>query len=479
MYVILAFVFALVAPLALIATRRELQRVRTAIMDDLRATIFHAETNNSQINLARSRYMIKADDGLSGRQAAVMAWTGAGVFTLVCFAGFLLLLVPISALFAAQTGPDLRIVPALLWANATDDLQTAWRTAAIGGFGFLGSYIFQIRYLTRATLNQELGALTFVRSAIGVIVGIVLAIVLYRAAGVAGLPDILASGADIELRFGAMLGIAFAVGYWPDIGLARIARWLKVQAKLVDTDALKRARIAPPEVIDGIDTEISYRLQKSGLFDVQNLATANPLTLYAETPYGIFQCFDWVLQAQLFLGVGADCYDALRRHNIRTIFDLERAVLAQGAPADYVRAIGAIVLSRADPQFRARIGLPDGEAPTISVGVVRHIVAIMGDDLHVHRLRQLWSTILKETTGNTDYNGWLYATGPLPGDGCPPEVEAIVPARDVGIVAEPVSPMRQHADERRRATGGVSANGRAALSSKRSRSGPGTPAPAA
>jgi hypothetical protein len=47
--------------------------------------------------------------------------------------------------------------------------------------------------------------------------------------------------------------------------------------------------------------------------------------------------------------------------------------------------------------------------------VVRHAVAVMTDDLHIHRLRSLWRTMLK-TTAEGPEPAWLYETDPLPGD---------------------------------------------------------------
>lgn len=421
LYIALALALAAIAPVALIATRYELQRVRTSIIEDLRHTIFKSDSDNSQLDLVQSRYIASARRGaIGGRQTAVMAWTGAFFFTLVCFTGFLLLFVPVDYLFAASAGASLHIVPGLFWTTTMEGRQASLMTCSIAGFGFLGGYIFQVRYLTRATLNQELSALAFVRSAIGIIVGTLLATVFYRAVGVASVPAELTTHGSDELKFGLALGIAFAVGYWPDVGLARIAHWLRIKAKVVDTDAVERAKILPPEVVDGIDTEISFRLQESGLYDIQNLATAHPLTLYAETPYNIYQCFDWVLQAQLILSVGSECYSALRRHNIRTIFDLERAILANGAPEGYLKAIGAVLLASADAEFKERIGLPANGPVTIDTLVVRHVVAILGDDLHVHRLRDLWSTIRKETSDKTRTSDWLYETGPLPGEDSDP-----------------------------------------------------------
>ena len=112
----------------------------------------------------------------------------------------------------------------------------------------------------------------------------------------------------------------------------------------------------------------------------------------------------------------------LKQHKIRTIFDLERAVLARDAPPAYVRAIGAVFFEGASPAFCRAIGLPAAPGSPLPDGgeidpeAVRHAVAIIVDDLHIHRLRALWRTMLRSTAGQEERSPWLFDTGPLPGD---------------------------------------------------------------
>lgn len=416
-YLLWALLAASLVPLALLATRNELRRVRFRLVEELRDTLFKGEANLPQLELASARYRAEADHAGQTRQSLVRVWTGAVIFVTISFVGFCLLLVPRASLLSIAADSFPRITDALLWGaqSPTPPLDELARTVTILGVAFLGGYVFQIRYLMTATLNQELSALAFVRATIYILQGMIVALIIYRVESALVTP----TGG----WFATALAVAFVIGFFPNIGLARIAKLAGIRKKDVDQKALDDSKIIPLEVIEGIDAEIAYRLEESNLRDVQNLATVNPISLYAETPYALLEIFDWVLQAQLCANVGTEAFTALKKHKIRTIFDLERAVLADGAPVDYVRALGAVIFETAVPAFRERVGLPPSAAAMpaagaqISTETVRHAAAIMGDDLHVHRLRVLWRIMIRTTAGVREGDSpWLYETGPLPGD---------------------------------------------------------------
>jgi hypothetical protein len=460
LYLVWAFLAAILAPLSLIATRNELRKVRYRMVEELRVNLFKDDPDLPQLELAAARYRSENDAAGETRLSAGRIWTGALIFSLFTFAGFSLLFVPTSELLSNVPAFP-RITLALLWSPIYEagpllpaDLSDLARTVTIAGIAFLGGYVFQIRYLVRATLNQELGALAFVRGTLNIFQGIIVALVAYRieAVLIGGPLDAATSAATSPatggpVAFAASVSVAFVFGLYPNLGLNRIAKLAKLRRKDVDEAALAASKVVPLEVIEGIDAETAYRLEENNLYDVQNLATVNPISLYAETPYPLLEIFDWVLQAQLCANVGTTAFIALRNHKIRTIFDLERAVLAAGAPADYVKAIGAVMFADASPAFRARVGLPTtpndgapGGGVEISVDTVRHAAAIMGDDLHVHRLRALWRVMLRTTAGRREgASTWLYETGPLPGDP-PPAGQALgIPAVSV-ITVEEASP---------------------------------------
>ena len=187
----------------------------------------------------------------------------------------------------------------------------------------------------------------------------------------------------------------------PDFGLSTLVRYLHITyLKNVDDAVMKSVAIIPIEIVDGIDYDVRYRLEETNIVDIQNLATYNPILLFVETPYGLYEAFDWVLQAQLCLAVGPRTFLELKKYKVRTIFDLEKAVTGTGTDG-LTRMIGAVLYTDADPQMRKCIATAsaDPNAPgELDVVSVRQAITVMGDNLHTRRLRQLWSVIYEQLT---------------------------------------------------------------------------------
>ncbi len=109
--------------------------------------------------------------------------------------------------------------------------------------------------------------------------------------------------------------------------------------------------------------------------------------LFVETPFHIGQCIDWVAQAQLFAAVGPRVVLKLWEVDIRTIFDLEQAVLEPGYTTPRLKRAVAQALQAAPGKGEQKQPEPPGQA--LDDESVEALVRNMLDDLHVHRLRQI------------------------------------------------------------------------------------------
>ena len=257
---------------------------------------------------------------------------------------------------------------------------------------FAGGYVFMIRSFYRAINNFDFSPMSFVGACNNLAVGIVGALLLPfvvlnpLAAGIEGL--------QTATLIGAIL-LSFAIGYLPD-SATRTLLWRSDLAnfKRENLQVYKSSLTTPLEIIDGIDTETRDRLGDYHIRSTQNLATANPLMLFVETPFGVYQIMDWVAQAQLCCSVGPEALTKLWKLGIRTLFDLERVALDvdcyDKAPLRQIRAL-LIPATGADGAGGSSEGSGSGE-PDYENTIVSNIVVRL-DDPHVHRLRQIYIRI--------------------------------------------------------------------------------------
>lgn len=204
----------------------------------------------------------------------------------------------------------------------------------------------------------------------------------------------------------------------------RIPWWKTVDNRFDDV-----TQVVALDIIDGIDFETRFRLEESGIYDVQNLATYNPIMLFIETPYGIYQCIDWVAQAQLCHILGPEKFLLFREMNIRTIFDLERAIDSIYSPDAYDTIFAAILFSPTasidkivdDTKFKFAMLKEDRTTELtdsatyfkwmhekLAAGdetskAIEHLAAWISDDLHVRRLRRLWNDIAASLGPESEY----------------------------------------------------------------------------
>jgi sulfite exporter TauE/SafE len=347
-------------------------------------------------------------------------------------------------------------------ANQLDNLNwIAFNTAAVASYAFIGAYVASLRYMMNALAVFDLSSYTFIRQTAIIVTAVLTTIVLYRSLDnpIHELDKFVRNTSTVDASNGVSPGwflLAFTLGLLPDssfkftlLKISPVISWIKSS----DDRFLKWSKTVPLDAIDGIDYFIRFRLEESGISDVQSLATYNPIMLHIETPYGIYQIMDWIAQAQLCLVIGLDRFMLLRQLNIRTIFDLERA-LKQGpskkdasvslnrqpdttdgektlseigktqpdpldvfdlicgailfAPSESIRKIQEISVGKfliTDAQDAKKIKAVDADEFLIwargaiasdiraSSAAIEYLMSWISDDLHVRRARRLWNEI--------------------------------------------------------------------------------------
>ena len=325
------------------------------------------------------------------------------LFVAIAFAGFFI------AFAQMETGPVNNQHRFFLAVGGPTD-----RSAALVGiliYAFLGGYVWSVQYLIRRVANFDLRPLSFVRCSLHILLGgFVSAAAWHAAEGVAGAPQ------------GFAAPLAFLVGLYPTLMLERLmARFSYLQLRRVGQATKDLCEEIPLDTVLGIDPYIKFRLAEFEIEDVQNLATTNPIQLFVESPYGLYESIDWVAQAQLILAAGPEKTGQLRGIGIRTIFDLERALFN---PALRGRLAAVLLPSLTDKEAAQveqssrpysghdeansfRSGKAGGPAPWWSNQLQRGssevaldcrepleaIVGLLRDDLHVMRLRQIWDVM--------------------------------------------------------------------------------------
>jgi hypothetical protein len=369
------------------------------------------------LDLPRFPMMMHSDWMLLFCAVPYMVLSGFGVF---------ILFAPVAAFDFADGALANWFMPSILSVGGTAKLPAAElqqlhvNVLTVAGLAFAGAYFFSLRLFLRAVIVFDLSPATFLRAFAHMVLSVTLAVVLFRflpdwsqlqqawnSAGDTATGFTTTTSASSGLN-GIWLVAAFGLGFVPESALDHVLRFSRLTYKRRYSEVELLSPVVPLTIIDGIDVYTAFRLEEANIHDVQNLATYNPIMLHIESPFGIYQTIDWVAQAQLCTVVGPDRFLLLKAFNIRTVFDLQQAVLGENADPDIAAAVGRIIVSDTtrDGAMRAKLIVSSAEAVSgttraeFSGSAVRHLVWVMLDDLHVHRLRQLWNKIVDRLDPN-------------------------------------------------------------------------------
>lgn len=242
-----------------------------------------------------------------------------------------------------------------------------WNSGAAITAGFIGAYLFTLQYLVGRVRNYELSPTSFLVASVSILEGsFIVAVVRHLTAH--------------SESFGEFTVLAFLLGYFPTFGITWIIERMRVQnLKQIAPAAYNRRFVLPTDMIDGVDMQTKFRLMEAGVQDVQNLATANPVLLYVETPYSLLTILDWIAQAQLIVAFGGDIAADLRQIGVRTTFDVG------GMRAQHPTRV--MVLRKVWPS------LPESTNAQESDDLFDVLEKVMSGDIHVRRLYSFWSVM--------------------------------------------------------------------------------------
>lgn len=393
---------ALIMPVCIFIARNNVRSFRSLIVDDLSKLFSFAKGQGGTPLIVPSFELVKYKYDEARDPISVRSWAlPVLLFVTLSILGFYLA-------FAPLQWSDFYAHSFFLSGGARQSSPP--ELVGVLVFCFLGGYVWSVQYLIRRVANFDLRPLSFIRCTLHILLGSFVSAAAWHTASSVG-------GESLKLA----APLAFLVGLYPTLMLDRLmAHFSYLQMRRVSEATRRLCEEVPLDAILGIDPYIKFRLAEFEIEDIQNLATTNPIQLFVETPYGLYEAIDWVAQAQLILAVGPAKTGQLRQLGIRTLFDLERAVFNTAArvriasillPELSSEEAAAIEKStppythrdKADEYRNDRAKQPPWWANPLQCGSsevildcrepLEALVAILRDDLHVMRLRQIWDVV--------------------------------------------------------------------------------------
>jgi hypothetical protein len=372
--VIFVILLSLLLPLSIFIGRRNVRVRRLRMLDNLAGVLRYVPPESGgfiapAFDLVRARYI---NSGRStGAWSRVLDWLKeigiyllpTGIFVLLSACGFALVVGLGKEWLVAAEG-----LLRGLRAEGGGALDFPTATALVLGAGFVGAYIWSIDYLILRIANFDLSPLSFLRTAGHVLMTVFVAWVLCQVVAAPGIQE--------KLAVAIVLGIAFLSGLYPTLGLNvlvdRLPHWLRLKRDVAQAGEISRS--FPLDLIDGIDPSIRFRLNQLEIAEVQNLATANPILLYIESPYGLIEVIDWMAQAQLLVELGPERFLQARAAGVRDMV----AFLELGGSEEGRRLLAPLLLP---------------EDPAGDDQALQASFASIARKLHVKHLHRWWKVI--------------------------------------------------------------------------------------
>lgn len=402
-----SILLSVVLPLGIFLGIYNIRQERTAEIRHLGSLFGFGGSHNApsivpSYDIIHSRYNTKLSFGVFAR-ASIQYLFPVVLFTTLCYIGFGAAFSPrISDCFGKDQYPLVNPDGTLLGSIV---------------YTFFGAYLWSISHLVRRVANYDLSPISFFQAILHLLLAVFVSAAIWHS-------HIFHQGGTNFL-----VAVAFLLGWFPDLFLgALIAKFPWLALKKIGPQTAQLREDIPLDTILGIDSFIKLRLNEHEIMDVQNLATANPIKIAIETPYGLLEAVDWVAQAQLILAVGSANVVELRKYNIRTVFDLERAtrnpeisrrlldVLVRSAGTE-PRTPETVENDAASTRIASSVRAEGTQAENVDPVEPKQsnseqlldldkefavFVSFVRDDLHVRRLRQIWDIL----------NGHFDARGP-------------------------------------------------------------------